>query len=805
MTTTTDANGNFSFVAPGVLPDGFQQVRVVAVGSPDSPPLPGLSLQFQTSFRVATFSPIVTSTSIPSNAKLSTLNSLTLNVADPVAPTNPASPFAVPVNLLFPALNPNAADNINNYQLINLGSSGVLGGAGNIDESAFIKSATFISTTPNPRQNTFDWYTGQVVLTFAPGVPTGEYDFIAKSQTSTSSGLTDAAGNPLQGNPPNPAPSNFVLTFNFQPQPAYITSYQAISFNPDGSTATSGPRAYYEVPVPGNAPRAAAPPTEWNIDFSNPINPSSVTNNSVWIVGSANTYGGTADGNFGDLGLAGGNTTGFSRVPGVTVTVTNSIPGSTFGQPGYMNRLVVRLPANQTLPADYYRFYIPNAVVGGKDLRMFDQFGNQIDGEFLGVPTSTGYQDLQPDGSIRPGLSGDGIAGGAFTTAFVVTPNGNVIFARADYVEDPFQPGTYSDGSPQKPYAVLAPEGDPAISSNLNDPLNFTQFNPAYDRSGNGHFDLSAFYAAQVLAANGPVVIVAEPSARIVDPLTGTLLQKPFVFQAPSGPNPVLNDGSGSVPADTTLVFQAGDIVKMLNASLFAQNQGSAIQVDGTGPLPQNQVVFTSYLDNTVGGNSDPSNNGVLPHGGDWGGIVFRNFDQSIYTDTFPVDGSLKAFDGSEAISARTRECRSSIIPWSATPAARSPRPTASAMTPSPTSTPVPSSPTPPSPTPANPQRSSAISGNMDSFREDDLARGILVRFDQFLRNSINGIYVRAELNGLVEPTDSIIYPNNPTADGGRKTTPSIRRIPTSSPPRCSSAKNSGSTAGANRGASTIV
>ena len=55
-------------------------------------------------------------------------------------------------------------------------------------------------------------------------------------------------------------------------------------------------------------------------------------------------------------------------------------------------------------------------------------------------------------------LSGDGVAGGAFMTGFTVVPNGNVIYARPDYVENPLNPATYANGSLAQPYPVLAPQ-----------------------------------------------------------------------------------------------------------------------------------------------------------------------------------------------------------------------------------------------------------------------------------------------------------------------------------------------------------
>src|SRR5207248_9111185 len=92
-----------------------------------------------------------------------------------------------------------------------------------------------------------------------------------------------------------------------------------------------------------------------------------------------------------------------------------------------------------------------------------------------------------------------------------------------------------------------------------------------------------------------------------------------------------------AVPFDTTLVFTPGSTLKMLNASLFVQNQGSALEAQGTPTLP---VTFTSYNDASVGGQTNGNPN-KTPHAGDWGGLVFRNYDDAIAAQQvpFPVGG----------------------------------------------------------------------------------------------------------------------------------------------------------------------
>ncbi len=59
----------------------------------------------------------------------------------------------------------------------------------------------------------------------------------------------------------------------------------------------------------------------------------------------------------------------------------------------------------------------------------------------------------------------------------------------------------------------------------------------------------------------------------------------------------------------------------------------------------------------------------------------------------------------------------------------------------------------------------------MDSLRQDDTAWGPLIRNDSMTGNSLNGLYLFAETNGYIEPTNAMTYPTNPTALGGASPT----------------------------------
>ena len=546
----------------------------------------------------------------------------------------------------------------------------LIAGAHYVDESSFIASAAFTSTTK--RVFTSEPYTGTITLNFRSGLPSGSYFLVAHTPGNGFTGITDAAGNPLAGFTGAPGtPNNYVLQFNVQASPAYITALGAIS----GSTI-SNPRAYFEDPSSAGLPNSDGtplPPSAFVIDFSNPLRSLDANNNpinytpAVQLIASADTPGGSPDGNFGTLGTTDSGV-GYSFVPGTVVTLT-SIPLAngtmpTAGQPGFHQRLVLTLPAGTVLAPDYYRLYIPNNInpTTSVDTRIFDQFGNQVDGEFLGDQTANGtFEDLLPTGQYRPGLSGDGVAGGSFATGYVVVANGNVIFANPSYQYDPFNNSTLPNGSPSRPYPVLAPEAIPnAVNGgNLNSPLNFgPNFNPAFDKSGDGVFEPSALSAAQVAAANGPVVVVAEPGSFSTDPTTGLPKQGSFVLQAPSSGNGGVNDGSVALPSMTTLVFQPGSSLKLQNAALLVQNQGSAVEALGSSGTP---VTFTSYADDTVGGDTNHDASNTTPRAGDWGGIIFRNFDQQNRPQTFPgeipvtgnptIDSRLKGPGGADAIS----------------------------------------------------------------------------------------------------------------------------------------------------------
>ncbi len=828
---TTDANGAFTVTSSGLL-QGFQTLVAVVEGQPSSTSgsaLPGLSSSYTDAFRIDLTAPEITSASFvqggaalplpngpsPNITPIPTLSTLTLNVVDPVTQALPT--LVTPSTVIFDALNPTTAQNISNYSLINTSNN-------DQDESKYIATATFVATSPTLNTGSNNYvvaYNGYINLTFLPGLPAGVYTFVAHTTELQYPGLTDAAGNPLDDTSVSGVGTkDFLINFDVQPQPVYITSMALeSSYNSDSSTVIGAEQSYFELPPVGGTntrDNVAAPPTSVVVDFSSPL-PYSMTapdgsqvainyTNALQLVKSADSSSSSSDGDFGTLGQGGlgSSGSGFTVLSDYTVSLYNyNVSTQTWslvttpGQSG--TRLVLQLNPGSTLTADDYRVYVPNQVntVGANtvDTRIYDVYGNQLDGENLGNQTSQtstdfnnpnapvtipNYQDLQTSGVYRQSdMSGDGVAGGAFVAGFTVVPYGNVIYARPDYVENPLVPSTLSNGTLANPYPVLAPEGNPnsslAANPTHNPNLGLNNpgfFNPGalsspnpYDFSGDGKFEQSALYAASQLAYNGPVIVVALPAIPQRDPITGNVNQASFVLQAPAGNNGGVTNGSASVPFNTTLVFNAGSTLKLQNAALFVQNQGSALQADGTAANP---VLFTSYNDATVGGATN-NNPDTHPVAGDWGGIVFRNYDQALTPSvTFPVDGSLVGLNGANAISGASDA--TSILNFfdiryagGAVPQGSSNFLSAVTLYNS-------------RPTISNGQiaetggtggTEASIAADFDSFRQDDTARGPLIRQVAVMDNSLNGLYLMAETNGFIEPTSAMTYPTNPSTLGG--------------------------------------
>jgi len=113
--------------------------------------LAGLSSSQQYAFRIDKTPPTITGigqingAAPPSPPNLSLLQSLTLDVQDPV--NQAYSYLATPAQVIFPALEASTAANISNYSLILLNANGT-----QTDESQYITTASFTTTAPTLRR-----------------------------------------------------------------------------------------------------------------------------------------------------------------------------------------------------------------------------------------------------------------------------------------------------------------------------------------------------------------------------------------------------------------------------------------------------------------------------------------------------------------------------------------------------------------------------------------------------------------------------------------------------------------------------
>ena len=159
----------------------------------------------------------------------------------------------------------------------------------------------------------------------------------------------------------------------------------------------------------------------------------------------------------------------------------------------------------------------------------------------------------------------------------------------------------------------------------------------------------------------------------------------------------------------------------------------------------------------------------TTPRAGDWGGIVFRNYDQAApaHGSEFPVDGTLPGINGAGDLRRRRRDVDHQFRehPFAGGAVPQSSSNFYSAITlyngrPAITNDKI-------SNTGGTGGLQAAIGADMDSFREDDTARGPLIRRATVTNNSLNGIWLLAETNGFIEPTNAVPLPDNPSSLGG--------------------------------------
>ena len=281
----------------------------------------------------------------------------------------------------------------------------------------------------------------------------------------------------------------------------------------------------------------------------------------------------------------------------------------------------------------------------------------------------------------------DGDAGGAFNFWFQSSTATNTVFV------DKLAPAAGADGSLAKPF--------PTVAQGL-------------------------------AAAGGAKQIVRIVGNNLGSPAAAT----PYLIGTSLAGQPLADGAEFVVPQNVTVMIDEGAVFKLRaqvidvgSSTSLVSRQGAALQVLGT---PDNQVQFTSYHDDTIGGNSD----GVGParSGGQWGGIVLRGDSDSSTRSVFlnSISQAVMQYGGGQV---RVNGQLQSFAPIHLEKA----RPTLTFNT-------------------VRYSAGAALSADPNSFEETASRRGPVVRGNRLTDNSINGMFVRIRTQ-FGQPIDTLDVP----------------------------------------------
>ena len=187
-------------------------------------------------------------------------------------------------------------------------------------------------------------------------------------------------------------------------------------------------------------------------------------------------------------------------------------------------------------------------------------------------------------------LDGDrtGEAGGEFSFWFKTAAEDATLYV------DKAASSTGADGSLAAPYTTISQALNAAKNANFSNP--------------------GTFSIIRIVGNSGNAATDADDLPYLVG-------------KAPQG-NPLSDGATFNVPKDMTVMIDADAVLKMRATVIdvgsssplpSVSRAGAALQVLGT---PGHSVRFTSYHDDTLGGDTDGA--GPVVAGGDWGGIVLR-------------------------------------------------------------------------------------------------------------------------------------------------------------------------------------
>jgi hypothetical protein len=138
--------------------------------------------------------------------------------------------------------------------------------------------------------------------------------------------------------------------------------------------------------------------------------------------------------------------------------------------------------------------------------------------------------------------------------------------------------------------------------------------------------------------------------------IVGNDQNRPYLIGTTLANRPLADGSTFVVPKGVTAIIDAGAILKLRAAIVDVGSSsplagtsraGAALQVLG---VPGSNVVFTSYHDDSVGGDSDGV--GPRPTGGQWGGLVFREDSDAASKKAFvnTVSQAAIAYGGGQVV-----------------------------------------------------------------------------------------------------------------------------------------------------------
>ena len=224
--------------------------------------------------------------------------------------------------------------------------------------------------------------------------------------------------------------------------------------------------------------------------------------------------------------------------------------------------------------------------------------------------------------------------------------------------------------------------------------------------------------------------------ARRIIRIVGNPTNTPYLIGTNLAGLPLPDGATFSVPQGVTAIIDAGAVLKLRGANIdvgssseLVSRKGASLQVLGT---PFAKVAFTSYHDDTIGGDSDGF--GPSPTGGQWGGLTFRTDSDSASRKAFvnTVNQATFAYGGGQVL---VDSQLASYAPIQV----ESTRPTIAFNT-------------------ITNSAGAAIAATPDAFEDSNGRVGPEIRGNTLTGNSINGLFIKID-TGFGKPLQQLDVP----------------------------------------------